>query len=350
LKAFDALKAIFSKLTLSFLTMWTWVIGSYKHALTTIAAILGTIFVVFFLFQFGTPPEPTAEDIARGWHKSLERLGILTLYPPEEDFHVGDVLAILAGADDSPLRGSSVRIGHIDLREEIKANRDRPIFPDTNREKPIEGYRTQNNSEIRQYPDNRISLTLVAFPGITINHTIKSAGSIAGKLGIFGASRDEEIVDEIQIPVSETYGVPVLEAFARLRAWCNDPEIAGICSDETARRLLAFTRGDEVLTKENDKYVYDIRLRLITRVFLTREIQQRRIRKDRKGVEAAAKSNSSLSEGGQDSVGPGSATAKMDQSNNTEFGLQKVFQRPLVFGYRAITLLPINSGIEDTQP
>jgi hypothetical protein len=346
----DALKAIFSKLTLPFLTMWTWVIGSYKHALTTIAAILGMIFVVFFPL-FGTPSEPTADDIAKAWHDSLGRLGISTLYPPEEDFHVGDVLAVIAGTDDTPLRGSSVRIGHIDLRDEIKASRDRPTFPDTNQAKPIEkdGYRSQNNSEITQDPDNRISLTLVAFPGITFNHTAKSTGSIAGKLGIFGASRDEEIIDEIRIPVSETYGVPTLQAFARLHAWCNAPETTGICSEKFARRLLAFVVGDEVLTKQNGKYVYEIRLRVITRVFLMREIQHRRISKGRRGIEASTKSNSSRLEG-ENSTGMGSAAAKTDRSDSTEIGLQRMFQRPLVFGYRAITLGPIGNGIEEAKP
>jgi hypothetical protein len=119
--------------------------------------------------------------VATAWNEGIARLGILPLYPPSEDFYVGDVWAVLADAaivdsgkqpsqiakgGKSTLIGKSVRIAYIDLRTQMKAAKDmQPIFPDTSEVKVGETFHTENLAELSERPPNdQIALSLTAFP------------------------------------------------------------------------------------------------------------------------------------------------------------------------------------------
>src|SRR5262249_28269951 len=157
---------------------------------------------------FGAPSKLDADDIATSWNRSIARLGISPLFPPEEDFHVGDVWVVIADGEDTPLLGKAVRIAHIDLREEIRNTRSgQPFFADTARYAVDEKARRQDPTETEAPPNGRIFLTLTAFPGLTITHTTRSAGSLGWSIGGLGTGRDDQYVEEIRIPVAETYGV-----------------------------------------------------------------------------------------------------------------------------------------------
>jgi hypothetical protein len=85
----------------------------------------------------------TEKDVAAAWNEGIARLGILPVYPPGEDFYVGDVWAVIAGANvpgtnesksagQTTLLGKSVRIANIDLRKEMQAAKNQqPKFSDT---------------------------------------------------------------------------------------------------------------------------------------------------------------------------------------------------------------------------
>jgi hypothetical protein len=337
------------------------------------AAVLVLAFILAIVRPFETTPEPDAEDVATAWNQSISRLGILPIFPPEEDFHVGDVWAVVADAEETPLLGKAVRIAHIDIREQIKeARNQQPVFAETADLKQGEKFRRQDRLEITQTgsDDGRIALTLSAFPGITITHATRAAGSLGASLGGLGAGRDDQEIEEVRIPTAETYGVSVPAAFFRLDDWCSDAKTKIYCTDEFVRRVIAFAVSDRALATRDGQYLARLQLRLVTRVFLTREIEHRRRQNIVRGGAVQASSDPSkstpaaspppatanVSESGlgaqnsanltalaqQTGVAAASrapeATASLLRGDSTEIGIRDIFQRPVAFGYRAITI------------
>jgi hypothetical protein len=350
-----------------------------------VLVVVGFLFVV--VRPFARPPtDATAEDVASSWNKSIARLGMLPVYPPEEDFHVGDVWVVVAETDYLPLLGQAVRLAHIDLRDEIKAARHQePIFANTAEIPKDASYRPEPIIEASKLEasDDHIVLSLAGFPGITITRSLRATAGLAASLADAGGTRDASETEEITIPVAETYGAPASRAFAKLDTWCTASETKIYCTDEFARRVLAFAANAEVLTVKNGVYTSKLQVRLVTRVFLTREIEHKRFRTDSRGVVAGASfdagkaTRSPLRMGAAESSGSATSddarprskiaggdatdlppvpsspggTISSAQTDGTVIQLKQVFQRPIVFGYRAITItLPLSTPTGEVPP
>jgi hypothetical protein len=235
-----------------------------------------------------------AQDVAEAWTYSVNRLGLLPVYPPEEDFNVGDVWVVIAPPSDKPsaiipILGEGLRVGHIDLSTYMRRPKDEPVFADTT-EQEKEGFR-HLDPVARAATDrgiDKISLTLAAFPGVTIRHSIRASGGVGGSLATLGGGRNETETEELQIPIAETYGVPSAQAFVELEKTC-DTTWRTICTDSWARQALAFAVTDRVLNATNSEgnYRYNDRLllRIVYRVFLTREIKHKQYRAATRGAE-----------------------------------------------------------------
>jgi hypothetical protein len=343
-------------------------------------------FIVVFLRPLSVAHDPESEDVASAWNESIQRLGLMPLYPPTEDFYVGDVWAVIVKEDGdkatlesqrSTLVGKSVRIGYIDLRSEMKSARLRqPLFAETVERETGKSFRKLDPFEIKDPPsDDRIAITLAAFPGITITHRTRGAASLGWSLGGLGAGREDQRVEEIRIPVAESYGVGSAAAFLRLDQWCSEPKSKIYCTDEYVRRVLAFSVHDGVLATKDKKFTTRIQIRLVNRVFLTREIQHRRLlvgsggAAGQIGTTAPRTSNGSTGETGTNvpdtldrRVGnasnatdqaadlsgivgnPGSRMA-LSRADGTDIAINEVFQRPVAFGFRAISI-----DLEPSQP
>ena len=354
-----------------FVRKWFWQLA---------VAILVMAFILIVVRPFDRVSDPSAEDVAEAWNASIQRLGILPVFPPEEDLHVGDIWAVVADADDRPLLGKAVRLHHIDMRRELlEANRGLPIFADTTKPVGVDGLPSQDLKEVQvdnAARDERIGLTLTAFPGITINHSTRSAGSLGWGIGSLGAQRDDDSVEEIRIRTAETYGVPAVVGVLRLDKWCDENKI--YCTDEFIRRIMAYSVSERLLRiNTSDQYTTRLQLRLVTRVFLTREIEHRRLWTGSRGGVAQftveptksnaepstpnvgakspetskdARSGAALNDLAQsvNSVAAGSksgATTTTLQSDGTVVSLHQIFQRPVVIGYRAVTI-----AIPPSQP
>src|SRR3990170_2050415 len=87
-------------------------------------------------------PLPPPEDASALWSESVSRLGIEPLFPPQEDFHVGDVYVVISAYDeadgttrekspDRPLLRKSAKIGHLDLRHISIDTGRAPVFAQT---------------------------------------------------------------------------------------------------------------------------------------------------------------------------------------------------------------------------
>jgi hypothetical protein len=333
-----------------------------------LAALLVICLIVGFVRPFARSPNPDADDVAASWNKSMSRLGILPMFPPAEDFYVGDVWAVVADAQEIPLLGKAVRVAHIDLREEMQKARNRqPIFADT-ASNTGNAISHQQSTEVSEVSDKEISLTLTAFPGFTITHTTRATGSLGWNILGFGAEHDRQQIEEIRIPVAETYGVPYADAFVRLDAWCTDAATAILCSDKFLRRLIAYSVSPRILAARNGSYTARLQLILVTRVFLAREIEQRRLANDTGGAVLQARTTSasavppvepavkiqentspeqrsesvsnSLKQNADAAVLRGTpfATASAILAGGAELMLRQVFQRPVAFGYRAVTI------------
>ncbi|WP_156398831.1 hypothetical protein [Methylobacterium sp. Leaf469] len=345
------------------LKMVTWIRQNFLRIFFAFFLIFIIYFSVFVIKPFDVKPDPEADDVSTAWNDAIARLGIASLFPPQEDFYVGDVWAVIANTEDTPLLGKSVRIGHIELSPG-KRRFSRPLFPDTSPLVKEQEYTKQDPVEITEDgADGKIRLNLTAFPGVTISRTIAKRASIAVKYLNFNAGSDDSIVDELRIPVAETYGAPAGESIGALSKWCRNDDTKLFCTDAYTRRLLAFSISDKIL---NNGAL--IQLRLVTRVFLMRRIEQRRrqgnnagsiatIEFDGSGVvkPANGKDTDTNSDTGSGSEAPTVTPAKApptylvlrgQKSNGFSFSaasaldvsILQTFQRPLVFGFRTVSL------------
>jgi hypothetical protein len=329
-----------------------------------VTAILVIAFIAVIVRPFEQSKDVDSEDVALAWNKSIARLGISPVFPPEEDLHVGDVWAVIAEAKNSeitPILGKAVRIDRLDLSELVKnAAKQRPVFAETTQASKDLPYRKQERKELPrpETDDGLIGLTLAAFPGITITHRKKASGSLGSVFGGLGAARENQQVEEIRIPTAETYGVMANDALVRLLTWCNDEATKLRCSDRYVRNVLSYAVTPRVLDVSEGQYNASLQLHLVTRVFLTREIVQRRRQTDARGgaVQVSKEGNAGQESPGGAPSEPGdtsgleknvntgagsrssSGAASSFRGDNTEVTINQVFQRPLVFGYRSVTL------------
>ena len=357
----------------SFGKRWFWQI---------VAAVMLVVVALLVVRPFEAVHDPAPEDVATAWNDSIGRLGILPLYPPTEDFGVGDLLAVVADSDNVSLLRKAVRIAHLDLHDLILSATVQPVFAETS--DPVAGatLRKQDRFEMPAGSDNRkIALAISAFPGITINHIVQSDAAGANSSGWFGSSHIGRRAEEIEIKGVETYGVATVDAIAKFNQWCRDPKTKLYCSDSFARTALAFAVSDRVLATKQDKgdaskkYAARLQLQLVTRVFLTREIRQRRLDATAGGAGIQALADPSVAKPvpekpAEPDSGAGRTSNAIDalnkglaasgvpgakisvvRSDDVDISLKETFQRPIAFGYRAvtITLEPVPPG-KDTVP
>jgi hypothetical protein len=367
-------------------TIWT----KYRRLVWPAAtALLAIAFIVAVVRPFERPiPRVDEKDVAEAWSDSVNRLGLLPVFPPEEDFNVGDVWAVITSSNGKPMPilGEGLRVDHIDLRAYVDQPKDEPVFAET-AEQQKDGYRHLNPVEVSapKPGTEKISLTLAAFPGVTIRHSIRASGTVGGSLAVLAGGRDDVETEELRIPVAETYGVPAAAAFAELDKYCSSGSSKHIiCTDEYARRALAFAVTDRVLNtvnvNGNYQYSLGLQLRLVYRVFLAREIEHKQYRAGSRGVEGRAAIDSARPLQGQGAA-PGTAgetsltqaisaaptaaqalEARAAVPSNSETGaafsradsstieFNQVFQRPVAFGYRAITIALVPSKPSELLP
>jgi hypothetical protein len=315
-------------------------------------------FAAYILLDFGgRAPERAVAD---AWNDGIARLGIKPLYPPQEDFHVGDVWAmpVALTSKDVPILAAGVRIAHIDLTAGIKAEHQaKPIFDQTNAAS-TDGYRPQARLALISPPDESgLPLSLAAFPTITLNNGERATAGIDGKAD---ASRDSSSADRIRIKSVETYGAPYLNSLLALEDFCTRGTKTALCKDELIRKAISYSEKEITRRKCDGTYEYPLQIMLVTRVFLTREID--RLNSYGRARTADAKLGASDEQdepldaapaepalGSVDKNPPAIKQEKgalvrrqgngigwsFDQSFSVGMDNQ-IFQRPLAFGYRGI--------------
>jgi hypothetical protein len=337
--------------------------------------------------------------VVEEWNDTIARLGIDPVFPPEEDIYVGDLFAVIT-ADKRPGKGSAqrlpllnraIKLAHIDMKPElIRAYETLPIFPDTEKRPDSDADPwPQKVATSGLFADHsaRGLLAIAAFPGFTIRHARAVSGGLsAWGAGLFGASRQDNDILEVKIPFAETYGVPSVLAAGKLARFCADPFTANVCTDSTLRQHLSYvTPGlfEKVFDPKTGtpRYLVDVEIALVNRVYLTRSIEQTR-RLGHSGaamVQAVTEAASRLKtvtappptpkadeqravQGATDSAAklaaptvalappqkpmqdmldrldaavPGGVLSVVAASDS-QYELKQTFQRPIVIGYRAV--------------
>jgi hypothetical protein len=345
-------------------------LSGYRRALLVVVGCLAM--ASYFVWPTRPmEPEVTADTLAKSWSDSIAKLGLLPVFPPEEDLHVGDVWAVIAEADEKPLLGRGVRIAHIDLRDEMAEETLRqPLFEKTVLQSGESGFRDHGDQEEgTPDPKRRIRVSLAAFPGLTITHGQRAAGEARTVWGWLGLSREQIEVEQLRIPVAETYGVSARVAARELALWCGREETRLFCSDAYLRRIVGLTVGDVVLTVKDGAYPVKLKLQLVNRVFMARRIEHRRGNEMSLGAgggqglalpaptqnpapaadPAIAASPEARLARATGAVAPTGLTpgvgVQYGQIATNGISLTEVFRRPVVFGFRAISV-----AIPPSQP
>lgn len=252
--------------------------------------VVAAVFGVLLWQEWNRDP---IEDVARAWNKSISRLGMRPLFPPQTDFHVGDVYAVLrlapGIAEDrlTPLQRSlidkSFRLGHVDLSEHIrKSYASRPTYGPTGNERAAhtaataQAAMTGQTSSFDQGFDAGFHVKLggagipatgLMFPAISIS--TERSWSIAGLITRLTPSGRRKADERIEISNPATYGVDPAPAYFSLVQFCGDK--VG-CQVDYNLAVMSRLYGPAVCGELNNAKIFDIDMFIVSRVFVSRSI------------------------------------------------------------------------------
>jgi hypothetical protein len=345
-----------------------WVSGNWRW-IGPLVGVLGSVVLagLVVLWTASRPEEQTATDIIADWNRTISKLGIEPVFPPEEDIYVGDIFAVVtedrldssakpapAGSNaistlsaSNPLLNRAVKIDHVDMTKILKEfygqlpvfsattprpAADRDIWPQTPDSDPF-------------IASEHKFLSLAAFPAFTIKTSNTGSGDAAlPLLGRLRFSWDRKDSEELEIVFAETYGIPTVMAAAILANYCRDPFSQSACIEKNVRDHLSFLMGGKVkdLLPGTGNYRFDVQLHFVYRAYLTRAINRRsaasvarEANSERPTPPAAPVATGAAPQGQPSAAAPGIDASAKSRSDR-ESSLDRAFQRPIVFGYRAV--------------
>lgn len=307
-------------------------------------------------------------DASVEWNRAVARLGVTPVYPPMEDFYVGDLWAMTQnlcweGGAKTPSAYSSAtcsggfgnaaaRIAHLNLSDVLSLGDDVPVFVDTKPPEKDAEYRSQPTDAIATLQDDKkIHLTFIAFPDISLSQSDDDLFTGVWNYLTGDLSGKRNVDESVAILAPMTYGATIEGAFLKLFAYCKDPKLKYHCADKTVRKMLALSIGKEVCDTEvkptpvnksaadatkppAQKYSNPIRLQLVYRVYMSRQYDVKYTAARSIGLDFSAKRDLPANP----TASPASASAKLASAMSEGEAGAFVAQRPLIFGYRAITI------------
>jgi hypothetical protein len=356
-------------------------IARLKSAVTLVTWVLPAAIVAGFFVVVIRPwedPVPLQEDVASLWSESVSRLGIEPLFPPQEDFHVGDVYAVISAYDeadgttrekapDRPLLRKSAKIGHINLRSISLGTPEAPVFAPTKlNNDATAALLDQVREEIEEPASGKIKVSVVSFPAITVRSASANAATWVDLLP-FSAGRSRENEEIITIRTAESYGASTVEATLAFNKWCQDRRTKLSCTDAFARKILGYTTNSDVLEVRDNRYVYRISIKLITQVYLTRAIDFKRssggelnasiwepdsgVAADRSAVAGAPSAENAPEQADASQKPPTRGIGTKTSADTTMVIGNVIYPRPVVFGFKSVTFsLDPSTPVTSTAP
>ncbi|MDL2399653.1 hypothetical protein [Rhizobium mayense] len=333
-------------------------------------SLLAICVIALFILIVVRPWEDDTSDIesnvALAWNKAIDRLGMEPLYPPQEDFFVGDIYIVATRSKEAPVpdypsevfEGKGFKIGHVDLRAKINGRDQTPRFAVTKLVATGNADSDQSNVELSNTSDaNLVSLSEISFPGVSIRRKLNSGT----RYNLFALGRDTSTVEDITISKAETYSVPVLDALSALGQYCADEATEKLCGDHYARKIFEFVFGRDIDAKYQGKFIFNLTIKLVSQVYLTRQIDVATGAAD--GVrysvskssphKGAAKNNGEDQSPGKDTTAKSDAAADVDKDpppvplssefmryaaqNGATIANRQTFAKPLAFGFRSVS-------------
>lgn len=318
--------------------------------------------------------------VADDWKQSIRSLQLIPVYPPSEEYYVGDLYANDAGSpDDDPTQSKSrsMKIAHLPktsdvLRTEYKNLPHFPLTPEKyNGTSSVDG-----DVDVFRPQDVLKGLPIVALPAFftTTNNDETIGGGVVTDLVaslLYSRSRKERV--QMKISEAETYGLPAGKARELLNEFCNRKADTPneLCTDRVLRDLLSSVAGASVLcprvrvnqdqgaAQKPAKRPHKIGLFLISRVYLTRSIDYEygsdaavsaavQAKLDHSGVppDPTTGRNAPPTEPPQSPTNEpndgGRVTVTRTAANGSN--LKTIFARPVVIGYQALWQDPIDDG------
>lgn len=234
------------------------------------------VHLVFALVLAGCSSLGTGE-MSRKYTEAARALGLNPVYPPREEFQIGDVYLVSSVPDD-PDGAVSVWIGTVDeLRDEANAFlKTRVIFNSTGA--GTDGKTIGITQEDMASPDVAIrdeqratSLTIAAFPSITMQAGMTASTGLTGAMAAFGFGTSEQTTVTLDFNDVRTYGVPkVLVAQTYQSAAVQ--RFGGERFDLGALELPEKIKAKEILSGRKWHGDRCLSMVIVTRVFLTRQI------------------------------------------------------------------------------
>jgi hypothetical protein len=300
------------------------------------------------------------------------------VFPPSEEFYVGDVYAAAFGDAKSQLLFRSIKLAHIDKAAQV-VNDDYkmlPVFPQT--PPNFDGSTiVQADHDIFAPEPVRRSLPIMAFPDFVVaTASARNAGSgLLGRLdALLGFAQTAAENVQIKLPEAETYGITTAQArdlfddFCKTDASTPNP----LCTQTVLRRIISSMVGGDILClndparPKNGTLPDYVGISVVERVYLTRSIDYEYgadtavAAAARAGIKGAATVPSgAVASGGTDQpkltdvtdaareqiaqLGPGGTVTLASVTSNGAV-LKRTFVRPVVIGYEPFWKNPIDDG------
>ncbi|ESX41127.1 hypothetical protein X762_30310 [Mesorhizobium sp. LSHC426A00] len=187
-----------------------------------------------------------------------------------------------------------------------------------------------------------INLTMISYPGLHI--ATKTEIKTSFLEGLFNSSRHDDQIEDVSIPIAETYGTPSLEAIEALEKWCSAQDTAKFCVDDNARHIFASAVSPAILSKENGKYTTQLKVVLVNRVYMTRQLNVTRTWNVTTDIAQGAVPKGSTKQpdeqhGTQAEIDIASTSASYSDGLETRIETKEKFPRPLVFGFKSISFI-----------
>lgn len=308
--------------------------------------------------------------------KSVTDLGINPIYPPREDFQVGDLYAVENHSEKDRLKARSAYIDTIDLTKQIEAylatrykfaptatgtgpvTLNSQVIDATGQTDVVNGTLAKANFE---------TLPITSFPEIEVDSgiTVGVSGQPQGLAAVFGFEAAKTLKMSLRYGGVTSYSIPAIQAHHYLSVYCDDP-IKGVNCENTSLAYVMNLKyglgdGDRDLVKGG--YVA-----LIDKVYLARQITytfndatlaaaaaasqgaaaaptvspeavNKALDTDNASMLAAlADLQTSLNEASTKTNGAGTGAVTFAGVSRNGVSFNEVFARPVVIGYEAATL------------
>ena len=351
-------------------------LGAAGFIVIAVAIVLGVI-----LLTRPSPQPLSLADVEKQWRNAVSRYGIEPVFPPEEDFAVGDLFVEVVDDTDpdqsvtkvqSSFRSRSVKVDHIDVREQLeKLYSIVPVFGDA---API----AAPGAPPGLFEGVRHALPIAALPDVNASSASAAAAGAGGGLtgswlGMIGFAGSSQAQEKTAFRSMVTYGLTSVLAEKALDDYCHNPTTKDNCTEAVARRHIRSIVGPRADAQYVDpqnplksKYALTIRFFMVSRVYLTSGIvNQTELARAVGGGGAVslvsgasqpgtAEQAAPAASGGETAATPAAVQQRLDalekqiaglrqggaasyaSSYDRGFAMDQTFARPVAIGFRSV--------------